>query len=60
VIDPLIIPKKSNQYANRFITAIRYKQMDDNAVFIPVMPAFFLLAITTDIEKLFTNLTPLF
>src|SRR5699024_8177368 len=41
-----------NQYAKRFVTAKRYKQIEDKALFIPVTPAFFLFLITTDIEKI--------
>src|SRR5699024_2211675 len=52
VIDQLNNPKKLNQYAKRFVTAKRYKQIEDKALFIPVTPALFRFLITTDIEKI--------
>lgn len=51
VIDQLNNPKKLNQYANKFVTAIRYRQIEVNALFSPVIPVLFLFIITTDIEN---------
>jgi hypothetical protein len=52
VIDQLITPKKLNQYANKFITAIAYRHIELNALFNPVTPAFCLFLITIDMENI--------
>src|SRR5699024_9859370 len=44
-------PIKSNQYANKAVTPIRRKQIEVNALLIPVIPSFFLFLITTNTEE---------
>src|SRR5699024_8542159 len=44
-------PINSNQYANKALTPIRMKQIEANALLIPVIPSFFLFLITTNTEE---------
>ena len=49
-------PEKSNQYANKLMIAMRYRQIEVNALLMPVTPAFFLLFTNTDIENMRINI----
>lgn len=44
-------PIESNQNANKAVPPIRKKQIEVNALFIPVIPAFFLFLIKTNTEE---------
>lgn len=55
-INQLNKPRKSNQYANKVVTPTKKKQIEVNAFFIPVIPAFFRFLFTITPERTSENI----